>query len=64
LRLEERGFTVAEALSAREAFLTSATSAVTPVVSLDGKPIGAGKPGPVALRLRRAFLANAELSPA
>jgi D-alanine transaminase len=64
LRLEERGFTVAEALSAREAFLTSATSAVTPVVSLDGKSIGTGQPGPVALGLRKAFLAAAEVSPA
>lgn len=64
LRLEERAFSVAEALAAREAFLTSTTSAVTPVVRLDGKAIGSGKPGPVARRLRRAFLAHAEISPA
>ena len=41
----ERKFTVAEALKAREAFLSSATGAAMPVVAIDGKPIGDGTPG-------------------
>jgi D-alanine transaminase len=48
---EERPFTVAEALAAKEAFVTSATSFVTPVVRIDGKPLGDGAPGPLARRL-------------
>ena len=60
LRFEERPFSVAEALAAREAFLTSATSAVTPVVRLDGKKLGDGRPGPLAPKLRAALLAAAE----
>ncbi len=62
LTLEERAFTVAEALAAREAFITAATQIVTPVVRIDGRPIGAGKPGPVAAALRREFHRYAELS--
>jgi D-alanine transaminase len=62
LRLEERAFTVSEAHGAREAFLTSATNPVTPVVRIDGRTIGEGKPGPVALRLRRTMLDAAEVS--
>jgi D-alanine transaminase len=52
LKFEERPFSLKEALAAREAFLTSATTAATPIVSIDGKPVGDGKPGPVALALR------------
>ena len=52
LTLEERAFTVAEALQAAEAFISSATSLVTPVVRIDGKPVSDGMPGPVALALR------------
>lgn len=59
LKVEERPFTLEEALSAREAFYTAATAMVTPVTSINGKPIGDGKPGPLALRLRDAYLANA-----
>ncbi|MCQ3943535.1 MAG: D-amino acid aminotransferase, partial [Alphaproteobacteria bacterium] len=55
LALEERPFTVAEALAAREAFLTSATQLVMPVVRIDGHPIGDGTPGPLATALRRGF---------
>jgi D-alanine transaminase len=55
MTLEERPFTVAEALSAREAFLSSATQIVMPIVKIDGKPVGDGKPGPVARALRQAF---------
>ena len=55
MTLEERPFTVAEALAAHEAFLTSATQVVMPIVKIDGKPVGDGKPGPVARALRQAF---------
>lgn len=48
---EERPFTVAEALGASEVFVTSATSFVTPVVEVDGKRVGDGKPGPLTRRL-------------
>ena len=48
LTVEERGFTLDEAYAAREAFETSATQIVMPVVSIDGHRIGDGKPGPVA----------------
>jgi D-alanine transaminase len=60
LQIEERGFTVDEAKSAREAFLTSATSTVMPVVSIDGSPVANGHPGSVALSLRAAFFDVAE----
>ncbi len=63
LRVEERPFTVAEALAAREAFITSATTIVTPVVTIDGKAIGDGRPGPVARRLAREFHGHAETAP-
>ncbi len=59
LKIEERPFTPEEAYSAREAFYTAATAMVTPVVSIDGKPIGDGKPGPIAARLRALYLASA-----
>ncbi len=51
LTVEERLFTPAEALAAREAFLTSTTAPCVPIVTIDGQPIGLGKPGPVAARL-------------
>jgi len=54
--VEERPFTVAEAQAADEAFSTAASIFVMPVVELDGKPIGTGKPGPVATRLREIYL--------
>jgi D-alanine transaminase len=60
LSLEERPFTVVDALAAREAFLTSATQIVMPIVRIDGKPVGGGKPGPVARALRQAFHGHAE----
>lgn len=55
LVLEERGFSLAEAYRAREAFVTSATQTVMPVVRIDGRPVGDGGPGPVATALRREF---------
>jgi D-alanine transaminase len=60
--LAERPFTVAEALAAREAFITAASQLVMPVVRIDGHAIGGGKPGPVATALRRAFRRYAELT--
>jgi D-alanine transaminase len=56
LRVEERAFTVGEALAAKEAFITSASSFVQPVVSIDGKPIANGKPGATATRLREIYI--------
>lgn len=64
LTVEERGFTVEEALRAKEAFLSAATTLVTPVVAIDGRPVGGGRPGEVALSLRRAFFDVAEKTPA
>jgi D-alanine transaminase len=55
LKLEERKFSVAEAKKAREAFITGATTLVMPVISIDGEPIGDGKPGPLAISLRARF---------
>jgi D-alanine transaminase len=60
LTVEERPFTLDEAHAAREAFITSATQIVMPVVRIDGRPVGDGKPGPVAIALRRAFHRFAE----
>jgi D-alanine transaminase len=60
LSFEERGFKLDEAYAAREAFITSATQIVMPVVRIDGRPVGDGKPGPVATALRREFHRFAE----
>jgi D-alanine transaminase len=59
MEVDERPFTPADALSAQEAFITGAGSLVLPVVSVDGKPVGEGKPGPVAARLRRLYIEQA-----
>lgn len=58
MKVEERPFSVAEALAAKEAFVTSTTSFVMPIVALDGKPIGNGGPGIVAGKLRAAYEAH------
>lgn len=55
LGVEERPFTLEEAFAAREAFISSAGSFVLPVTRLDGRPIGDGRPGPLARRLRQAY---------
>lgn len=60
LTVQERPFSVAEALAAKEAFVTSTTSYAMPVVSLDGKPIGNAGPGVVAARLRALYEAHAQ----
>lgn len=57
IKIDQRLFTVAEALTADEAFLSSATTLVLPVISIDGKPIGAGRPGPLSRRLREIYIA-------
>lgn len=59
MKVVERKFTVAEALAAREAFITSATGAAVPVVSIDGQSVGNGVPGPVTQRLRDLYAAHA-----
>lgn len=63
IELAERAFSVEEAKGAREAFVTSATGSVMPVVTIDGKPVGDGKPGPICRRLRALFHTAAEIAP-
>jgi D-alanine transaminase len=58
----ERAFSVEEALAAREAFITSASGTVMPVVMINTVPIGNGHPGVLTLRLRSIFHQVAELS--
>jgi D-alanine transaminase len=60
LQLEERPFTVEEAYGAREAFLTSASQIVMPVVRIDEHPVGNGAPGSIATVLRAEFHRHAE----
>ncbi|QPC93143.1 D-amino-acid transaminase [Mesorhizobium sp. INR15] len=64
LKIEERGFSVAEAKAAREAFLSSATTIAMPIVAIDGDPVANGHPGSITLSLRQAFFDVAEKSPA
>jgi D-alanine transaminase len=54
--LEERPFTLEEAYAAQEAFLTSASTLVMPVIEIDGRTIGGGRPGPITRRLRELYL--------
>ncbi|HKF99711.1 MAG TPA: D-amino-acid transaminase [Xanthobacteraceae bacterium] len=61
LGFEERRFSVEEAYGAREAFVTSASQIVMPVVAIDGRPVGNGAPGLVATALRRDFHRCAEI---
>ena len=62
LAFEERAFTLEEAYAAREAFITSASQIVLPVVSIDGRPVGNGAPGLIATGLRRDYHRHAERS--
>jgi D-alanine transaminase len=62
LPFEERAFSVDEAYAAREAFITSASQIVLPVVSIDGRPVGNGAPGLVAVALRRDYHHHAEIA--
>ena len=59
MRVEERPFTIDEAQGAAEAFITSASTFVCPVVAIDGRPVGEGRPGPVARRLREIYIEHA-----
>jgi len=56
LRVEERSFTPEEAYEAGEAFITSASTFVYPVVNIDGRILGNGAPGPVATKLRQLYI--------
>jgi D-alanine transaminase len=56
MKVEERAFTIQEVQDADEAFITSASTFVMPVVEIDGAAIGTGNPGPVAARLREIYL--------
>jgi D-alanine transaminase len=60
LELQERAFTREEAYRAREAFLTSASQSVLPVVRIDDRPVGNGAPGSIASALRAEFHRHAE----
>lgn len=58
IKVDERAFSIEEALEADEAFISSATTLALGVVSIDGRPIGSGKPGPVTQRLRELYTAR------
>nr|WP_298684631.1 D-amino-acid transaminase [uncultured Dongia sp.] len=60
IKLVERSFTLDEARTADEAFLTSSSSFVVPVTRIDGKPVGTGKPGPITQRLREIYVENVD----
>jgi len=60
IAVEQRAFTLDEAYKAREAFITSASQIVLPVISINGRTIGDGKPGPIATALREVFHRYAE----
>lgn len=62
LRVEERPFTIDEAKKAAEAFVTAATSFVTPVVEIDGVTLGDGTPGPYAKKLRAIYIEESRRS--
>jgi D-alanine transaminase len=59
VEIVERSFTPDEAYAADEAFLTSSSNFVLPIVEIDGRRIGGGQPGPVARKLRKLFLEEA-----
>jgi D-alanine transaminase len=54
----ERKFTLEDARQAREAFISSASGAAVPVIAIDGRPIGDGRPGPLTLRLQALYAAK------
>lgn len=60
MEVDERPFTPADAVAAKEAFITGAGTLVLPVIAVDGKPVGQGAPGPVAIRLRRLYIEQAK----
>jgi D-alanine transaminase len=58
--VREHRFTLAEALAAKEAFISAATLGAMPVIAIDGNPVGDGKPGPVTLRVQDIYHKEAE----
>ena len=64
IAIEERPFTIEEAKGAAEAFITSASAFVIPVVGIDGDTIGDGRPGPITRRLREIYIDSARASAA
>jgi D-alanine transaminase len=58
--VRERAFTVAQAQAADECFMSSATSFILPVTTIDMHTVGTGAPGPIAQRLREAYIERAE----
>ena len=58
--IEERLYSVEEAKAADEAILTSASSFVTPIIEIDGQPVGTGKPGPITQKLQALYFEQAE----
>ncbi|HEY9234210.1 MAG TPA: D-amino-acid transaminase [Phenylobacterium sp.] len=60
LKFEERPFTPDEAVAAKEAFITGAGSLVLPVIAVNNRPVGDGKVGPVAMKLRRLYIERAK----
>ena len=62
ITIEERPFTVEEANGAAEAFITSASAFVLPVIGIDGETIGDGRPGPITSRLREIYIEAARAS--
>lgn len=58
LAVEERPFTPAELFASREAFVSAAGSLVLPVVEVDGRPIGDGRPGSVTRKIREGYIAR------
>ncbi|HGN1705966.1 TPA: D-amino-acid transaminase [Providencia rettgeri] len=59
LELIEKAFSLDDMLNAKEAFITSATALVFPIVKVNNQPIGKGKPGEIAVRLREIYLQKA-----
>ncbi len=59
ITIEQRPFTVKEALAADEAFITSASTLVLPVTEIDGHKIGTGHPGPVTRKMRETYIKTA-----
>ncbi len=62
IEIEERPFSIEEAYAAKEAFISSATTFVWPVVEIDGRPISDGKPGRFTLKLRDIYINTAQKS--
>ena len=55
VRMRHQAITLVEAAASEEAFVTGTLTEIMPAVSIDGKAVGTGKPGPVTLKLRAAF---------